>query len=70
MSTVGHGEQLFLSTKGHEENLLWSTQIMVVDHENYSGIGPILAAGVLFLLHFEQSFPNVKGTQWLVDPSG
>ena len=43
---------------------------MIVDHESQARIGPILAAGVLFLLHFEQSFPNVKGTQWLVNTSG
>ena len=39
----------FLSAKGREENLLWSTQIMVVDHENHSRNGPILPVRFLLL---------------------
>ena len=39
--------QFGLYTKGREENLLWSTQIMVLGHENQARNGLVLPAGVL-----------------------
>ena len=44
-----------LFTKSRGEHLSWSTQIMVVEHENQARNGPILPAGVLFC-HIVSSF--------------
>ena len=43
------------ATKGHEENHLWSTHIMVVDHENHLRNGPILPVGVLSFCYIVSS---------------
>ena len=61
LSTKGHEGPLRTSffprraTKGHEENHLWSTHIMVVDHENHLRNGPILPVGVLSFCYIVSS---------------
>ena len=47
---VGPNRQTTKDTKSQEENASWSTQIMVVYHENHARYGPILTAGVLLCL--------------------
>ena len=48
---------------------MWSTQIMVLGHENQARKGPILPAGFVFLSYCEPSSANVTGTSWLVNCS-
>ena len=63
---VGPNRQTTKDTKSQEENASWSTQIMVVYHENHARYGPILTAGVLLLSHFEKDSQNVDEINWYV----
>ena len=63
---VGPDRQTTKDKKSHEENASWSTQIMVVYHENPARNGPILTAGVLLLSHFEKDSPNFDEINWYV----
>ena len=57
---VGPNRQTTKDTKSPEENASWSTQIMVVYHENHARNGAILTAGVLLLSNFEKDSQNVN----------
>ena len=63
---VGPDRQTTKAKKSHEENASWSTQIMVVYHENPARNGPILTAGVLLLSHFKKDSPNFDEINWYV----